>query len=391
MLPANLMNLLAACILSLTTPSVTSLHIARDAADALRLLSRQNSQCPPGRSPCNNGTPANFCCPSNQHCIVFNSNKSAICCPTGQDCQKIAPLPCDLSKQNATTSPNSGIHSTDLTGTLAKCGSSGNCCPKGYACQNDNCVLQSEPSSTSKTSSTASSTSSPTHSSLTSSTSTSSASPTNTASPSTHGSGLSTGAKVGLVVAGIFIGIIIAIGCICCISRHNKKKAPEKSSASIFSSNGQPSISDPMPHYQQNGELRNDFLRRDPNLTSPEPGFRRNRASSRVRSLFSRSPTFNRNTNSNYGYGGQRSPDCIGRTLQTPMQTPPPKFRRESSGEIGMIYSPPNEGLGARDNVATPDSGRPGTTFSGMMRAANLEPGQPDLGTPGRLSRGVGE
>ena len=394
MLPTSLLNLLAVCLLSLRTPSATALSPGRSGAQALELLSRQTNQCATASySPCNKaGLPANFCCPSNQQCIAFNNDKSALCCPSGQDCKTIAPVSCDLTKQDVSKSPAGGLHTTELSGTLAKCGS--NCCPQGYSCQNNNCVMQTS-STSSKPSSTASHTSTGSAPpSTTSAPKSASASSTASAIP---GSADTTpqcskfpGAAVAIgLVAGIIIGILLTITAICLIGRRNKKDPPQKSSASIFSSVGQPpSISDPMPHYQQNGELRNDFLRRDPNSANANVGYRRSRASSRVRSLFSRSPTFRNPQN---GYGGQQGPtDGIGRTLQSPMQSPVRNgVRREPSTESIKIYSPPNDGLG-RDRDNAPQ--RPGTTFSGMIREADLPPNLTYLNSPRRLdpmSRGA--
>lgn len=369
MLPTTLLNLLAVCLLPLDTPSVTALHTARSPADALRILSKREGECKPGSSPCNKaGLPANFCCPSDQQCIVFNNNKSTICCPKDQDCKKIQPISCDISKQNATAAPGSGIHSTDLAGSLQKCADK--CCPRGYSCQNNDCVLQA-PSSTSssavKSSSTASSTSSPTRTS---------ASPTNTALSGSNSTSSAAqckqfpaGAVVAGLVPGIVLGILLTIAVILILGRRNKKNPPQKSNASIFSSVG-PSISDPMPHYQQNGELRNDFLRRDPyptdtNTNATAGGYGRSRASSRVRSLFSRSPTYNR-----HNQYPPTSTDGIGRSLQTPMQTP--NIRREPSTESIKIYSPPNDHLG-RDNAS---EHRPGTTFTQMASEFPSTPSQ---------------
>ena len=387
MLPSSLLNLLAVCLLSLKTPSVTALSPVRTPAQALELLSRQNNQCATGSSPCNKaGLPANFCCPSNQQCIAFNNNKSALCCPSGQDCKTIAPVSCDLAKQDVSKSPGGGLHTTDLTGTLAKCGS--NCCPRGYSCENSNCVVQSS-STSSKTSSTAS------HTSTSSATASTTSKPKSTsASASSTASAIpgSADAKpqcskipaaavaIGLI-AGIMIGVLLTITVICLIGRHRKRRdLPEKSSASTYCSTGQPpSISDPMPHYQQNGELRNDFLRRDPNLANANTGYGRDRASSRVRSLFQRSPTFRNPQN---GYGDQRSPtDGIGRTLQSPMQSPLRNgLRREPSTESIKIYSPQNDGLGRDRDTTVPQ--RPGTTFSGMIREADLPPNLTFLNSP---------
>ena len=354
MLPTNLINLLAVCLLSYNTSSVAALHTARNPSDALRILSRQSGQCQEGSSPCNKaGLPANFCCPSGQQCIAFNNDKSAICCPKGQDCKKIAPINCDISKQNAATSPGSGIHSTELTGKLETCGS--NCCPKGYSCQNGNCVLQTSSSSSSSSSKASSTASSTTSSTSTTASPTKSALPvSNTTTTAEHCEKFPAGAVAAGVFSGILLGIIFTIAAILIIGRRNRKKSSESYNESKLGSVGPPSISDPIP--PQNGELRNDFLRHDPfpSEANAHTGYSRSRASSRVRSLFARSPTNNR-----HSLRSPTSPDGIDHRLQSPMQTP---LRREPSMESIKIYSPPNGGL-TGDNVS---ERRPGTTFSGM-------------------------
>ena len=355
MLPINLINLLAVCLLSHNTSSVNALHTARSSADALRILSRQSGQCKEGSSPCNKaGLPANFCCPTGQQCIAFNNDKSAICCPKGQDCKKIAPISCDITKQNAATSPGSGIHSTELTGKLETCGKS--CCPKGYSCKDDNCVLQT-PASTSKASSTASSTSSST--STTSSPTKSAVPASNSTTTTEHCSQYPAKAVAAGVFAGILLGGILTVAGILILGRRNRKKS-EKYEESKLGSVGQPSISDPIP--PQNGELRNDFLRHDPFPTqaNAHTGYSRSRASSRVRSLFARSPRSPHHppespSSTQYSTRSPNSPNGNGHHLQSPMQTP---LRREPSMESIKIYSPPNDGL------ISPK--RPGTTFSGM-------------------------
>ncbi|KAG7002221.1 hypothetical protein G7Y79_00028g062420 [Physcia stellaris] len=382
MLPTSLLNLLAVCLLSHRTPSVVALHTALNPEQALQLLSRQNNQCAtPNYSSCNKpGLPGNFCCASNQQCIAFNNNKSAICCPSGKDCKTIEPVTCDISKQDAGKFPASGLHTTDLTGSLEKCGS--NCCPKGYSCETNHCAMQSS-SSTSKASSTTTPTSTGSATKSTTSTSASTSS-THTALPGSLNPHCNKfpGLAVGIGVAvGFIIGIITVIAAILILGRHRKNHPPGKSNASVYSSAGQPSISDPMPQYPQNGELRNDFLRRGPEPTSPNAAaYGRPRASSRVRSLFNRSPR-SPNFQKSPGHGGHLAPlDNIGRTLQTPMQTPNRNaLRREPSTESIKIYSPPNAGY-LRDNA----SQRPGTTFSGMIREADLPPNLTFLGSPGR-------
>lgn len=66
---------------------------------------------------------------------------------------------------------------------------------------------------------------------------------------------------------------------------------------------------------------------------------------------------------------------------KTPTQQVTPEMKREPSMESIKIYSPPDGGLH-----------RPGTTFTDMMQDAGFRPGEPYLGSPGRVdprSRGV--
>lgn len=366
----TILNLLAACLVSSTIPSYIAHATVLNAAHPFDLIGRDTTECATtGYSPCKiAGIPSNFCCPSNQQCIAFNSNKSAICCPTGQDCKIIAPLSCDITKQNATLSPASQLHSTDLTGTLATCGSQ--CCPKGYTCQNNNCVVAAAESSTTKAASptstskpTTTGTAKPTSSSITS---TPSSSPQNT---TTTAASCSNFTPVGVLVgffSGLLVGVLLTVAFICLCGRRRIKSA-KKSGSSVFSSPAA-TVSDPI---YQDDSLRTDFLRRQPQNADAEN--MAPRRTSRVRSLFSRSPTLSRHNNN--GFPLQNSQDGIGRSLQTPMRTP--EMRKEPSMESIKIYSPPNiapNGAGARQ-----------TTFTEMMKSAGFRPGEPYVGNPGRV------
>ena len=373
-------NLLAACLVSSAIPSSVAHASVLGAAHHLDLFGRANSQCATsGYSPCNLADlPGNFCCPSAQKCIAFNDNKSAICCPAGQDCKTIAPLSCDISKQNSTTSPASQLHSTDLTGTLQTCGSQ--CCPKGYSCQNGNCVMAASSSSTSKApSSTASGTASSSTASGASSTSTGpntpsttsgsahptsstafstpTSSPQNVTSTATHSNNFPAPAVLVGLFSGLVLGILLTIAIICICGRRRVKAAKKSSGGSVFSSPAA-TVSDPI---YQNDYPRTDFLRRekrdvDEMDSSPK-------RTSRVRSLFSRSPTL----------PTQSNPNTLGRGFQTPKRTP--DMRREPSMESIKIYSPPSMAVNEPRQ----------TTFGDMMKEAGFRPGQPYLGSPGRV------
>ncbi|KAL8826533.1 MAG: hypothetical protein Q9191_003737 [Dirinaria sp. TL-2023a] len=358
------LNLMAMCLLSSTVPSFTSIATALNTANDFDLFSRATCSTS-GYSPCNKaGLPSNFCCPSDETCIPFNNNKSIVCCPAGQECKTFNPISCDISKQNATLSPESQLHSVDLSGSLAKCGS--NCCPNGYSCQNNLCVMQTSsvtskaPSTTPKSSSaTKPSTTTPTHS-ATSTTSTST-SPKNTATSVQQQNGTAFAAHCNQFPAsavlvgffpGIILGALLTIATICLFGRR-KANSVKSSNSSVFSSPAA-TVSDPI--YQESNAYRSDFLRRgQPNMdgaaTNAAP-----RRTSKVRSLFSRSPPL----------------------------TPP--MRKEPSMESIKIYSPPNMA-----NVAPAEQRQ--TTFSEMMHNAGFRAGEPYLGSPGKVdprSRGVG-
>lgn len=367
-------NFLATCLISSSLPA-TIAHASAIHAAHLDLFVRANSECVTSNySPCNIGSlPANFCCPSAQKCIAFNDDKSAICCPAGQDCKTIAPLSCDISKQNATLSPASQLHSTDLTGTLATCGSQ--CCPKGYTCQNGNCAMAASSSSSSTLASQASSsasgsasTSKPTSTTAegakSTSTSTPSSSPQNSTSTTPHNNNFAApGILVGLLV-GLLAGAAITIAIICICGRRRVKAAKKSSGGSVFSS-PTAAISDPI---YQNDHPRTDFLRREPRPT--DAGNTAPRRTSRVRSLFSRSPTLPRHDE---GFSAQNTRGGLGKGFQTPKRTS--TLRREPSMESIKIYSPPSM------TVNEPRQ----TTFGDMMKQAGFKPGQPYLGSPGRV------
>ena len=342
------------------------------------LVSRANTCAVSGQTACTGtGIPSNFCCGSNTKCQVFNNNKSVICCPLGHSCNTIAPLTCDLSAQNATLHPSNQLHSSDLSGTLQVCGDS--CCPRGYSCQNNQCALvttsatpkASVASTGASTTKSASSTSAdslavtgsshaPT-SKPTTSTARQQAAATSTScpSPTAHCNKFPYQAILAGFFPGMLLGAILTILAIICLGR---RRSSDKSDLSSVTA----TVSDPI--YQPQGSYRTDFLRRESKSKYL------NRTSSKVRSLFSRTPTMvNRDNN----------PGATGKSVKepvTPVRTP--SMRKEPSSESIRIYSPPNGGLGVRN-----------TTFTDMMADAGFKQGEPYLGSPGRVdprSRGVG-
>ena len=358
MVRPTLSNVMAMCLLSSTVPSFTSIATALNTANASDLFSRATCSTS-GYSPCNKaGLPSNFCCPSSETCVPFNDNKSVVCCPAGQACKTINPINCDITKQNATASPESQLHSIDLSGSMAKCGS--NCCPNGYTCQNNLCVMQTS-SSTSKSPSTTSKsisatkppvTTTTTHSGTSTTSTSASVKSTATSAPQQNSTAIAAHCNqfpASAVLVGFFPGIILGalltIATICLFGRR-KANSVKGSNSSVFSSPAA-TVSDPI--YQENNAYRSDFLRRgQPNMDGAN-NTAAPRRTSKVRSLFSRSPPL----------------------------TPP--MRKEPSTESIKIYSPPNMAP-----IAPAESRQ--TTFSEMMHNAGFRAGEPYLGSPGKVS-----
>ena len=385
MVRPTLFKLTAICIASTLVPATSALSAALRAADVMNLFeraeltNRAELACANSTyTPCNkNGLPGNFCCDSNSECVAFNSGKSAICCPTGKDCSSINPISCDISRQNATAYPSSQLFTTDLTSILQTC--DGKCCPEGYTCKNNMCTISSGSTPTSSPSSAASSpkstpstsnTSSSSKSSQPSSSATSSASKASSSAAhsvaATHGSQFTTAGVLVGFFSGLTVGVILAVAGICCFGRRNHKSPPP---SPYFSSSVAATVSDPIYQPQGANAFRSDFLRRESKPKSPV-------RTSRVRSLFSRTPTM-RSMRSIRSPRSRDAPvDGIGRSIpRTPVnqRSPEPSLKREPSMESIKIYSPPNGGLG-----------RPNTTFTDMMADAGFKQGEPYLGSPGR-------
>ncbi len=360
------LKLTAVCLVSSTVPSAAALGAAIDAAQAMGLLSRAADSCTVANYlPCDlSGLPSNFCCPSDSACIQFNNAASVVCCPLGQDCKTIAPITCDIKQQNATLHPSNQLHSTDLKGKLEACGTG--CCPKGFTCQSGQCIMKAGATSSTTpgvsrpaTSSPKASSTNKSDSSSTSQSSTGSNTPSGTASlqnssqiPTAKGrcEKFPAVAIVAGFLPGLLLGIIFTILVVICLGRRRRRRDASRKSSEYGSQAA--TVSDPIYH-PENNAFRTDFLRRQ----SPTK-YR----TSRVKSLFSRSPTI-------------RTPDGLGRSYRTPVRTP--DLTREPSLESIKIYSPPNGGLG-----------RPGTTFTDMMADAGFKPGEPYLDTPPRVRLG---
>ncbi|KAH9826143.1 hypothetical protein Tdes44962_MAKER10079 [Teratosphaeria destructans] len=91
---------------------------------------------------CGSSFPSDFSCPASDKCLQLPTNRSitaVLCCPATLSCSAIAPVLCDQTAQNATTTPHSEFHS-DPTVPLESCG--GGCCPMGASCSNGACLMQ---------------------------------------------------------------------------------------------------------------------------------------------------------------------------------------------------------------------------------------------------------
>ncbi|KAI3392824.1 hypothetical protein diail_5173 [Diaporthe ilicicola] len=132
----------SALLLLSAIPSFTSaLYIQVSPSE---LFGRQDSTC--GDSSYNQcsqaGLPDDFCCPSGQSCIALAGSTTALCCPDGSDCNAIKPIPCDISLQDKSQHPENVVMTNALSGSLPQC--NGLCCPFGYSCQGQNCVINSD-------------------------------------------------------------------------------------------------------------------------------------------------------------------------------------------------------------------------------------------------------
>ncbi|WPH03652.1 Hypothetical protein R9X50_00653500 [Acrodontium crateriforme] len=247
--------------------------------NAHKILPRADSTCggTAGLSPCGASFPSDFCCPTTSTCLKLNTNSSVtavICCPPGKDCAAIRPLSCDQNMQNATLSPGSQLHSNPLQ-NLATCGD--NCCPPGYACDNDNCIRQAN--SGSATSSTTASTS--TSAAPATSTPASSSAALETTGPSVNDTSSETIGTISSakfsgpsfaagLIPGIALGALVAVCVFLWISRRRRGASPyaneENDHTDTLTDLGptpmhQRSISDPISGPYGH---RNEFLRSTP-------------------------------------------------------------------------------------------------------------------------------
>ncbi|EPE04852.1 hypothetical protein F503_00006 [Ophiostoma piceae UAMH 11346] len=140
--------------------SIAALSIPPQDSSLFLLFDRADS-CIAGFAPCTNANfPDNFCCSSGSTCNALAANTTVVCCPSGSSCAVLTPISCDVTQQDASLHPESSIKTTALNGALPKC--AGGCCPFGYSCSSDTCIvnanqnaspIQSAPTKTSSSSS----------------------------------------------------------------------------------------------------------------------------------------------------------------------------------------------------------------------------------------------
>ena len=360
----NYLKFFATYALISAPPLVMAVKNSFDTALALDLVPRASCAVA-GYTACGQGLPGDFCCAAGTTCKAFNSGASAICCPAGQDCSNILPITCDMNQLDVSKFPTAPIHSTQLNGNLPSCGTQ--CCPQGYSCLNQQCVLGAAAAATSHSSAAPSATSLASSPSITDSGIASSVTLTATVSvtspsivpasslpdPAVHCSMFPGGAVAAGFFPGMAVGALLAVLFIVCFARRkdNKHGNEDEDKPRI-----NPIVSEPMYHGDSMA-TRTDFLRRaSKSLYSP-----------RVKSFFNRSPT---------------SPDGIGRSLKSP-QTPPPRTPRTPESRIGLRQEPSMESI----KIYSPPDGRVGrgTTFTELMANAGFRHDDAFLG--GRLNR----
>lgn len=259
--PSTLHKLSLVCLISSTVSASAALATALEAAQAVGLLRRQEDTCggDASLSHCGKDLPSDFCCPSSSRCIQLNSTEtSVICCPSGANCGFIQPINCDIQQQNATLHPKNPIHTTELDGSLLRCGSA--CCPFGFACEAGMCkmlTITSTPSSPpSTTASLAVPTSAQTGAAISSSP---------TASPQPASSFPAKAILAGLF-PGIALGILLMLALFFILQRRKAKKPRYSGDFGPVSRN----VSDPI--YNPALSARTDFLRRDPSTSHSRSG-----------------------------------------------------------------------------------------------------------------------
>jgi hypothetical protein len=329
------------CLISSTVPSAMALSSALSTAQALGVLEARASTCATSTatscSTVDPRLPGNICCATGTSCISLNNGNSAICCPEGIDCSAIKPITCSITLQDPSQHPDAVIQTTNLTATLPQCGD--NCCPFGYGCASNNCVLDVDSSvgfrqkGTNITASTAASTASP---------SATATAPAGIDSTKPQAAGSCNKFPGAAVAAGFFPGMlagaVIAILLVLfCGRRKNRNPRPSSDDSSNYkahsrgySHDNKYDISDPIPLQAQSA--RSDFL---------------GRTTTRAKSFFSsKSPRLA--SNDSWKMPTPPVPNNVPREMAgglvpvTPERQVREDMSRQSSTASITVYSPPS-------------------------------------------------
>ncbi|TLD28366.1 hypothetical protein PspLS_03826 [Pyricularia sp. CBS 133598] len=234
---------------------------------SLHLFERQ-ATCPANFEQCGSSLPSSFCCPKGKVCLQLAGKTSTLCCDSLDGCEIIAPILCDVRLQQ---DPRSSVKTTALDSELPKCGK--DCCPFGYSCNSDSeCVKNSDqskappPRAPASISIPPSPTTSPSATSSTSSdtteTATATARPVTSGVPSGGDDNASKLAIIGGVVGGLIVLILLGLGVCFCLRRKKKTQETLPVSGRSTSAGVYPhTISHPI--MSENSAMRSDFNRKD--------------------------------------------------------------------------------------------------------------------------------
>lgn len=270
--------------LALGAVLLAAAHASASAIPIDSLFARQ-STCAPDFNQCRDADlPDNFCCPSDQNCIVLAGKTTVLCCPEGSDCRRIQPLPCNIDLQDAERHPEAVVKTTALDGIMEQCADQ--CCPFGYTCSNDECIMDEDqtapPSETTTRPATTRTTSTSPSTSATSATTTSTTSDATdvTDSPSTtdgpnetrrSSSGLPIAAIAGGAVGGAILLIVAAIIAFIFYKKKKEREARSPPKLSRSTSSFGNIISGPI--MAENATVRTDFARvPGPREPAEDPG-----------------------------------------------------------------------------------------------------------------------
>ncbi|KAJ5225562.1 hypothetical protein N7468_006787 [Penicillium chermesinum] len=352
--------------------------------DTTGLFTRDAGSCPTDYTSCGGKLPSDFCCPSSSTCLSLENDTTALCCPSGSGCESIQPITCEISQQNVTAYPKGTVKTTRLDDELPKCNDA--CCPFGYTCHKDVCLINQGTSSNGTTTSATTQSSSPSGlgAAVTPASSAAAAS-----CPSFPGGAVAAGFFPGAV-----FGAVLALLITMCLRRRSLKKQamnPDIKSTGGSGGNGilwsQRSSSGAVlgissPIASEDASYRTDFLLRPNDCRRNSMGGRSTRSvRSRVRSLFA--------TNTSNPTLEKDVPPLPTMPAKPDPVTPP--RQREPSSESIKIYSPPGAFQQSKRFLGPEPypgrTARPSTTFADLIQAVGFDDNK---GKPGYKGQGTG-